>query len=160
MSYEQLEILGPRVLARVLPVLDITEGGLVRPDVTRVPQNRAVVEKIGPGTLTDAGQLIPMPFAVGDVVFYQKFAGFWLELAGKERLMLMAEEIQARLPASVVTIVTHTGENEHLEGEPCLICMKPEQDAARERLAQMRAELVASPAPPLEALTPDALLPQ
>lgn len=166
--YPHLEVLGPRIVARPLRELDVTAGGIIRVDTAKVPQNRAVVEKVGPGELIEnriAGYLnvnepradrpnVSVPIAthrpltvqVGDVVFYQKFAGAWIVLDERERLMLMEDEIQARLPAGKVPLVEHgeDGKNDHLEGEPCLLCMKPAEDEARASLAAMRAELVSS----------------
>lgn len=152
--YAHLEVLGPRLVARPLRELDVTAGGIIRVDTAKVPQNRAVVEKIGPGQQLDdlllgsKGQPItylrPMTVEVGDVVFYQKFAGAWIVLDERERLMLVEDEIQARLPADKVRLVDHgdDGANDHLEGEPCLICMQPAEEEARASLAAMRAELV------------------
>ena len=141
--YSQLQLIGPRVLVRPLCELDVTDGGIVIPDTAKIPQNRAVVEKVGPGLELENGSLKPLVFAPGDVVFYQKFAGAWLMLAGKERLMLMSDEIQARLPADVVTLVTHPeGEqHEHLEGEACLICSKRRDSESKANLEAMREEM-------------------
>lgn len=138
--YETLEVMGPRVVARPLSELDLSNSGLlVLPDTARMPQNRALVEKVGPGD-PDSG---PIPFAVGDVVFYQKFAGAWIYLAGRERLMLMAEEIQARIPAVMAQIVDHgdDGSKDHLTGEPCQICQGVENEAAKQRLVALREEM-------------------
>lgn len=141
--YEHLELLGPRVLVRPLAELDVTKGGIVRPESAKLQQNRAVVEKVGLGTEHDDGTMTPLPFRVGDVVFYQKFAGAYVELDERERLMLMADEIQARLPVDVVRLVRHTeNDSEHLEGESCLICLGPQESLAKANLASMREERV------------------
>jgi len=142
--YARLELLGPRVLVRPLTELDTTKGGLVIPDNARLQQNRAIVEKVGPGRELETGAIQPLVFAVGDVVFYQKFAGAWVTLAQVDRLMLMDEEIQARIPADQVTLVHHDGDDtqDHLEGEPCLICLRTTDLVAKASLAQMREELL------------------
>lgn len=141
--YENLEVLGPRVLARPLSELDVTRGGIVRPDSAKVPQNRAVVEKVGPGEQVD-GQLRALPFQPGDVVFYQKFAGAWIVLDERERLMLHADEIQARMPAERVKLLRHGDDErcEHLEGESCLICLELLNQQSKARLEAQRAEMV------------------
>jgi chaperonin GroES len=144
MIYDDLELLGPRVLARPLSDLDVTKGGIVRPDSAKHQQNRALVEKVGPGDTKDDGRIVPLPFAVGDVVFYQKYAGAWIVLDEQERLMLMGEEIQARLPVDRVRLVHHDNDatKDHLEGEACLICFQQADSEAKTNLATMREEFV------------------
>lgn len=171
--YDRLELLGPRVLVRPLPDLGFTPSGLVKPDSARNEQNRGIVEKAGPGRL-ERDAVIPIDLGVGDLVFYQRYAGTWVTLDDHERLMLMEDEVQARIVAAHVTPVVHTRdeaaalqarvraldptsqlsltETEHLEGEPCLICFELATIAEREQaakaaweaLAQERAALVAS----------------
>src|SRR5262249_41271502 len=132
------------------------------------------VEKRGPDEYLAEGGYRSMTVNVGDVVFYQKFAGTWVQLAGREVLMLLEDEVQARLPAGTVTVVSHTDEVaqdlerrlralepergislsafEHLEGEPCLICStlatietrEAEATSAKANLEAMRAEFVQS----------------
>lgn len=127
--YDHLELIGARLLVRPLPDLDVTAGGIVIPDQSRHQQNRAIVEKVGPGELiTDHGDLDshgylfrPMGLAPGDMVLYQKFAGTWVTLDRVERLMLLQDEVQAFVHGENLTLVTHI-ESEHLEGEPCQIC--------------------------------------
>lgn len=156
--YDHLELIGARLLVRPLPDLDVTQGGIVLPDTGRHQQNRAVVEKIGPGELVDdhghfdaetgfiPGRR-PLTVAVGDLVLYQKFAGTWVILDERERLMLLEDEIQGRVPADKFTLITHDDVNEHLEGEPCLICSAPKEQAARENLERMRESLVGGSSP-------------
>jgi chaperonin GroES len=141
--YETLEVIGGRVVARPLRELDLDKSGLYLPDTARMPQNRAIVEKVGPGARDDRGVVFPMPFSPGDVVFYQKFAGAWIYLAGVERLMLMEEEIQARIPGHMVRLVHHgEDKDDHLAGEPCGICIAAENARASKHLEQMREALV------------------
>lgn len=160
--YDELELIGPRVLVRPLPDLGVTQSGLVLPDTGIHQQNRAIVEKVGPGELVDR-EIIgrwrdqnpdtvetrrSMTLQVGDLVLYQKFAGTWVILDEHRRLMLLEDEVQGRVPAAKFTLVRHDDDNEHLEGEPCLTCLAPIQEAknaaAREDLDRQRAELVAS----------------
>lgn len=159
--YEHLELLGPRVLVRPLPDLGVTQGGLVLPDTGLHQQNRAIVEKVGPGDIVEGvkdrhpfdtlnkNPIVParraMSLSVGDLVLYQKFAGTWVVLDEQTRLMLLEDEVQGFVPAAKFTLVRHD-DSEHLEGEPCLICLAPIQDAknasARADLDRQRAELV------------------
>jgi hypothetical protein len=76
-------------------------------------------------------------------VFFQKFAGAYIVLDERERLMLMEEEIQARIPAYRFTLVHHEeGDvHDHLEGEPCLICLQKADEGAKARLEQEREAL-------------------
>lgn len=162
--YDYIELLGPRVLVRPLPELEfMADGLLVRPDATRATQNRAVVEKVGPGELVEgdhsvSGTYRAVPIHEGDLVFYQKFAGTFITLGERERLMLLEDEVQGRVPAAYVQLVAHTADQaadverrvralspegqgptlsatEHLEGEPCLICRELETLALREAQA-------------------------
>jgi chaperonin GroES len=155
--YDHLELIGARLIVRPLPDLDLTQGGIVLPDTGRHTQNRAIVEKVGPGELVDGpvptreGDRIavarkPMTVAVGDLVLYQKYAGTWVILDELERLMLLEDEVQGRVPAAKFTLITHD-DSEHLEGEPCLICSAPKEQAAKANLAALRQELVAESSP-------------
>src|SRR5256885_7594908 len=110
--YDHIELIGPRVLVRPLPDLEFTADGLlVNPDSARHTQNRAVVEKVGPGELlTDGKARRGMPFSAGDLVFYQKFAGTYVVLDDVERLMLLEDEIQGRVPDTFVHLIAHTHE--------------------------------------------------
>lgn len=149
--YDHLELVGPRLLVRPLPDLGVTQSGLVLPDSGIHQQNRAIVEKVGPGELLEgpiADTRRPMTIAIGDLVLYQKFAGTWVILDEMKRLMLLEDEVQGRVPADTFTLVRHDDDNEHLEGEPCLTCLAPIQEAknaaARADLEEQRRALVAS----------------
>jgi len=159
--YDHIELIGPRVLVRPLPDLEfMADGLLVKPDSARHTQNRAVVEKVGPGELlTDGKARRGMPFGAGDLVFYQKFAGTYVTLDDVDRLMLLEDEIQGRVPATFVKLIAHTHADatdierrvraldadgtgptftatEHLEGEPCLMCHEMATLEERERRAR------------------------
>jgi chaperonin GroES len=165
--YDSLELVGARLLVRPLPDLDTTAGGIVIPEQSRHEQNRAIVEKIGPGELLDTRlrefvdysqpfDVTPLvsarrPVAVkaGDLVLYQKYAGTWVTLDGIQRLMLLEDEVQAFMRVGAFELVTHPDNaREHLQGEPCSICSATSQAASKAWLEQERAALVSGASSP------------
>lgn len=191
--YDTLELLGPRLLVRPLPDVEFTMSGrLVKPDSARQVQNRGIVEKVGPGEFIRQTDTIhefkDMTVEVGDLVCYQKYAGTWVVLDELDRLMLMEDEVQARIKAADVGLVSHASEQaddlerriraiepernlsisatEHLTGEPCLICLESATIDQREETARtakanleaMRAELVHGAAPSISHTTEPRLV--
>ena len=77
------------VLVRVL-VQSKTKAGIHLPDnAMRVKDTRmGLVLAVGPGRTTDQGSLIPIPCAVGDVVYLPAFGGYNASVGGEELLMI------------------------------------------------------------------------
>lgn len=152
---EHLKLRGPRVLVRQLSAISMTESGIYLPGTQNEEvHHRGVVERVGPGERLPDGTVRPVQdLNPGDLVYFAKFAGTQLVLDGQPRLLLMEDELQGAIDASQIRVITHqeeskSGEADHLEGEPCAICMRPElerRDAeARESLAREREALRAS----------------
>lgn len=147
---EKLKLRGPRVLVRQLSAISMTSSGLFLPgNQNEEVHHRGVVERVGPGErLPDGTVRQVQDLSEGDLVYFAKFAGTQLVLDGHARLLLMEDEIQGAVDAEHIRVVSHTEEPDadHLEGEPCAICLRPEMEAreaaARKELDEERQRLV------------------
>lgn len=91
----QLEPIGDRVVIRVLPNEETTQGGIVLPDAAQEKPQRGEVLAVGPGRRLDNGQLYPLDVAVGDRVLFAKFAGTEVKDGGQPLLILLERELLA-----------------------------------------------------------------
>jgi chaperonin GroES len=95
-------------MSRIVPVNDrviispfdpeeMSEGGIVIPDVAQEKPTKGRVTAVGEGKLLDNGTRLEMNVAEGDVVIYGKWAGTKLEADGKELVVLKQDEILAKV---------------------------------------------------------------
>jgi chaperonin GroES len=92
----KLRPLGDRVV--VQPEEDLeqkTPSGLVIPDTAKEKPQIGEILAVGPGSLNDDGDRVPMDVSVGDRVLYSKFAGTEVKLNGSEYLVLSARDLLA-----------------------------------------------------------------
>lgn len=149
---EKLKLRGPRVLVRQLSAISMTSSGLFLPGNQHEDvHHRGEVERVGPGERLPDGTVRPVQdLDEGDLVYFAKFAGTQLVLDGQVRLLLLEDEIQGAVDATEFSIVRHPDEAEadHLEGEPCAICLRPlmeaREAAARQELEAERERLRAA----------------
>ena len=85
-----LNPLGNRVLVCSSEAESMTAGGIALPGSAQQKATEGKVVAVGPGAVTDHGQLVPMNVKVGDVVVYGKYAGTELKVDGQD-LMIMNE---------------------------------------------------------------------
>lgn len=119
-----IEPLADVVLVKPLEAPAMTKGGIVIPDSAQQREefHRGLVERVGPGAITLTGAHIPPAVQVGDLVFYGRYAGSWMDVFGRVRLALMENELKLRVPAGKFELVTHADEKAHLAGESCEAC--------------------------------------
>ena len=72
-----------------------TAGGIVLPGSAQEKPQRGKVEFVGPGQLLDNGERAPLSVKKGDEVFYGKYAGTEVEIAGKKYVILRETDILA-----------------------------------------------------------------
>lgn len=96
MTPETVQLLGNRVLIRVLDEDGVTASGLVIPDTAKEKGQRGEVVAVG-----DDGAI---KVAVGDRVFFPKYSGTELNLGGRDHLILDVGDVLAVLrPAAVAS---------------------------------------------------------
>jgi len=88
--FQKLRPLGNHVWVELIEKNERTAGGLYIPDAAKEKTQTAKVLATGPGKYNVNGTLIPMQVAVGDAIFFGKFAGVQ---AGDKFMVLKEEDI-------------------------------------------------------------------
>lgn len=145
---QDLEPLRDRLLVRPLAVSSRSIGGIHLAEITHQrekPQTGIVLSR-GVGVRTSStGALLPMTCEIGDVVMFGKYSGQQFELDGETVLNMSEAEVYTRLPVGTFVVVEHeSGKDWHLQGDYCDLCASPEERAAKGRLEDERAALVAA----------------
>ncbi len=92
-----LQPLEDRIVVRAKDAESTTASGLVIPDTAKEKPQQGEVLAVGQGRRSDAGDLIPMDVAVGDVVVYSKYGGTEITIAGEDLLILNARDVLAKI---------------------------------------------------------------
>lgn len=91
----KLRPLGNRVLVRRLESEEKLKGGILLPETAKKKQEQAEVVAIGAGKKDKAGNLIPMPVKVGDIILMEKYSGQEITVDDNEYVILRADELIA-----------------------------------------------------------------
>ncbi|MBC7758314.1 MAG: co-chaperone GroES [Phormidesmis sp. FL-bin-119] len=87
-----------RVVIEAAAAEEKTASGLYIPDTAKEKPQKGTVVAVGPGKYAEqTGNLIPMPYKVGDVVLYGKYAGTEIIHEGSEYLIMREADIFATL---------------------------------------------------------------
>lgn len=90
--------LGDRVVVKVAEVAEQkTKSGLFVPDTAKEKPQEAEVLAVGPGSLNDKGERVPMDVAVGDKIIFSKYGGMEIKLDGETVLILTERDILAKI---------------------------------------------------------------
>ena len=89
----KLQPLEDRIVVRAKEAESTTASGLVIPDTAKEKPQQGEVVAVGIGRRSDAGDLIPMDVAVGDIVVYSKYGGTDVEVDGTEYKIFRESEI-------------------------------------------------------------------
>ena len=93
-----IQPLNDRVVVKVIePVEEKTKSGLYVPDSAKEKPQEAEVLAVGPGSLNDKGERIPLDVAVGDVIIFSKYGGMEIKLDGDDYLILSERDILAKI---------------------------------------------------------------
>lgn len=84
-----------RVLVRRI---EEPEGAIALPDESREKPQRGIVLCKGAGVRDISGQLVPMTCVVGDEIYFGKYAGSEITLAGEKFLNMREEEVLGIVP--------------------------------------------------------------
>ncbi len=92
-----LKPLDDRVVVEPNEAEEKTPGGILLPDTAKQKPQQGKVVAVGPGKLSDDGNLLAMAVKVGDIVLYGKYSGSDVEVNGKELKILRESDILAKL---------------------------------------------------------------
>jgi chaperonin GroES len=70
-----------------------TAGGVILPDTAKEKPNKGKVVAAGPGKQLDDGRRAALAVKAGDVVYYGKYSGTEVKVAGEEYKILREEDI-------------------------------------------------------------------
>ncbi len=62
-----------QVILKTIPEENVTKSGIILPDSQEKPSKGEVIA-VGPGKMLENGQRAPMEVAVGDVIYFSKYA--------------------------------------------------------------------------------------
>ncbi len=91
----KLNPLDDRIVVSPLSAEETTSGGVILPDSAKEKPNKGKVVAVGPGKLRDDGERMPPAVKKGAVVFYGKYAGTEVKVAGDEFKILRESDVLA-----------------------------------------------------------------
>jgi len=90
-SLKRLLPLADRVLVQRVAVETKTKGGIYLPEKTAKKPNNATVVAVGPGTVTEKGEMVPCAIQPGDQVLLPEFGGTKVEVDEGAEMYLFRE---------------------------------------------------------------------
>jgi chaperonin GroES len=88
-----LKPLHDRIVVEAAPKEEKTASGIILPDSAQEKPLRGTVLAVGPGKMLDSGKRAPVDVQDGDVVLYGKYSGTEVTVAGKDYIILRAEDV-------------------------------------------------------------------
>ena len=76
---------------------EVTSSGLVIPDSAKEAPQHGHVVAVGPGKLSDTGQMIYIDLIEGDNVLYQKYTGQEVTVDSQEYIVIRFQDVLAKL---------------------------------------------------------------
>ena len=87
--------LADRILLRRIEADRVTKGGIIIPETAVEKPIEAEVVSVGPGRITESGQLVAPSVKPGDRVLFGRYAGTEVELDGAPVVLLREGDILA-----------------------------------------------------------------
>ena len=85
--------LDDRVIVSPVDADEVTAGGVILPGSAQERPNKGKVVAVGPGKLNDTGDRTPLTLKKGDLVFYGKYGGTEVKVAGAEFKILRESDV-------------------------------------------------------------------
>ena len=92
-----LKPLSDRVVVEPAPAEDKSAGGIILPDTAQEKPQQGMVVAVGPGKVSDSGNLVKMTVKKGDKVLYGKYSGSEVTFDGTEYVIMRESDILAVL---------------------------------------------------------------
>jgi chaperonin GroES len=93
----KIKPLADRVVVKPQEAEETTASGIILPDTAKEKPQAGEIVAIGPGKISDAGNVIAMTVKVGDNVLYGKYSGTEITIEGDEVLIMRESDILAVL---------------------------------------------------------------
>ena len=92
-----LKPLSDRIVVRAEEAEETTASGIILPDTAKEKPQMGTVVFVGPGKLSDTGDLIKMTLKKNDKVLYGKYSGTEVNIKGEDLLIMRESDILATL---------------------------------------------------------------
>ena len=92
-SSNKIRPLDDRVVVKQLDAEEMTPGGIVLPDTAKEKPQKGEIVAVGPGRLLESGDRGGMSVKVGDHVFFGKYSGTDVKVAGNELKIMRESDI-------------------------------------------------------------------
>lgn len=89
--------LADRVIVRAAEADEVSKGGIILPDTAKEKPQQGEVVAVGPGKISDSGNLVEMNLAAGNKVLYGKYSGTEITVDDEELLIMRESDILAVL---------------------------------------------------------------
>ena len=97
-----LQPLGDRLIVEASEGEDVTAGGIVLPDTAQEKPERGRVLAVGPGSLNEKGERVPLDVETGDEIIFSKYGGTNIPLEGEDYLILRESDVLAKVVRATV----------------------------------------------------------
>jgi chaperonin GroES len=92
----KLRPLGDRVIVKPAAKEEMTKAGIILPDtVDKERQEQGEVIAVGPGRVSESGQIVPMSIKIGDKVVFKKYGPDEVKIDDQEFLVISESDIMA-----------------------------------------------------------------
>jgi chaperonin GroES len=91
-----LKPLGDRLIVKAVEAETVVSG-IVIPDTAKEKPQQGKVLAVGPGTLDDDGDRVPLDVSEGDEVPYSKYGGTEIVVEGEDLLVLRESDVLAKV---------------------------------------------------------------
>jgi chaperonin GroES len=87
--------LADRVIVKAAEAEEVTKGGIILPDTAKEKPQQGEIVAVGPGKVSDSGNLVDMTLKTGDTVLYGKYSGTEIIVDGEDVLIMRESDILA-----------------------------------------------------------------
>ena len=89
--------LSDRIVVKPEPAEEKTASGIILPDTAQEKPQIGTIMAVGPGKISDTGDLVKMSLKKGDKVLYGKYSGTEIAVDGDDVLIMRESDILATL---------------------------------------------------------------
>ena len=89
--------LADRIIVKAAEAEEMTKGGIILPDTAKEKPQQGEVIAVGPGKVSDSGNIVEMTLKSGDKVLYGKYSGTEITVDGEDVLIMRESDILAVL---------------------------------------------------------------
>ena len=97
MKKVHIDPLSDRVVVMPEEVDEMTASGIILPDTAKEKPQIGTIISVGPGKLSESGDLIKMTLKKNDKVLYGKYSGTEVNINGEDLLIMKESDILATL---------------------------------------------------------------